>query len=248
MKSTCLPRILSCCLVLLSGCASVEVQRERALAALRSAESAMAAQPVSSGFDDPRAVAGQLRKGLHNLALGPSRPVTDIHGGRAYFAVLELPAFISPYQIEVFPKNQTLAVNLATQVVTFATIWPALTLLDADHQVLASLMPRYRNEQDRYLTASGIFGYISICDARPRYVVVHGLPGTYGRINHSGATTYSQYGSSSTYFDLVQLPQGEIGIGLPTKPVGKTIFGGDAERPCEPADQSVQDFLKLRTE
>ena len=80
MKSTCLPRILSCCLVLLSGCASVEVQRERALAALRSAESAMAAQPVSSGFDDPRAVAGQLRKGLHNLALGPSRPVIDIHG------------------------------------------------------------------------------------------------------------------------------------------------------------------------
>lgn len=242
MSARFLWRVCWPCALLLAGCASTEVQRARARSALDSAAATLAAQPLSAGFDDPRAASGALQEGLHTQALDASRPVFQFDDGRAYFVVLELPQFTAPYQIEVFPRMSLVAMHGLAQTATFATLWPALTLLDANYQVLSSLMPRYRDEPDRYLSAGGMFGYISVCDAQPRYVAMHGVPSNYRRLNNRIVTTYSQYGSSSSSFDMVQMPQGEVDIGLPTKAVGKSIFGGKPELPCTLPDRSVEEF------
>lgn len=47
---------------------------------------------------------------------------------------------------------------------------------------------------------------------------------------------------SSSSFDMVQMPQGEVDIGLPTRAVGKSILGGDPELPCAQPDRSVDEF------
>lgn len=41
---------------------------------------------------------------------------------------------------------------------------------------------------------------------------------------------------------MVQMPQGEVDIGLPTRAVGKSIFGGDPKLPCAQPDRSVDKF------
>lgn len=41
---------------------------------------------------------------------------------------------------------------------------------------------------------------------------------------------------------MVQMPQGEVDIGLPTRAVGKSILGGDPELPCAQPDRSVDEF------
>ncbi len=227
----------------LGACASTEVQRERARSSLDSAQQRLAAQPAAAGFKDPGARVGGLEKGLETYALDHTRPVSQLSGGLAYYIVLELPAFQRGYQIEIFPVNELIAANALAQTGTSATIWPAVTLLDEKLEPIASRMPRYRDEGDRYLMNAGIFGYISVCDARPRYIAVHGLPPIYRRVSSRTMTTYSQYGSSTSQGSYVQMPEGTIKLGLPTKPVGKSIFGGKEVPPCSEIDQSVEAYL-----
>lgn len=229
----------------LAGCASTSVQRERAVAAYQQAEAQLQAESPHPGFADPRALAGPLKHDLHKYQLGPGKPVTEFAGGKAYYLVLELPRFAKPYHIEVLPGIEQIAANALAQTQTLATVWPVLSLLDADFQLVESRMPDYVFDQARYASLAGNFGHISICDGKARYLAVHGLPPLYRRVSADLSHNYSQYGTFTGLMTQVQLPIGELRIGIPKKPIGEGIFGiGSSSPPCQSPDRTVEQFLK----
>lgn len=238
--------ILALGAALLAGCASTSEQRERASTAYQQAEAQLQAETLTAGFADPRALAGPLKSDLHKYVLGPGKPVTEFAGGKAYYLVLELPAFTAPYHVEALPGIELIAGNALAQTQTLATLWPAMSLLDADFQLLQSLMPDYVFDQGRYASLAGNFGHISICDGKARYLAVHGLPPLYRRVSGDLSHSYSQYGTSTGMLTQVQMPIGELKIGIPEKPIGEGIFGsGSPLPPCQSPDRSVTQFLEL---
>lgn len=237
---------IALCSAMLVGCASVQEQRARAVDRLDQDQAGLLAAELSSspGFTDPQADQGTLPTELKRFHLGPGTPAIQIRDGRSWYLRLALPEWTSPYQIEVVAKPELIASNVLAQDGTMVAIYPGMTLLDANMEVIASYVPRYDWLTDRYQLKNGPSGSISVCDERARYVVVHGVPEHYRSLAGRVVMNHTQYGSFAGQSRTVQTTQGDLWIGLPERPIGKTLWGGQAVPPCSRPDRSEAEFLE----
>jgi hypothetical protein len=156
--------------------------------------------------------------------------------------VLELPEFTSSYHIELYSDSKMIAGNALSGVSTMSAVWQAVSLLDSQFQVIEQKMPTFAFDDSRYATLAGFFGHISICDKRARFIAVHGVPKLYRRVSGATSHNYTQYGDIATHMNVVQLPSGQVRVGIPKRAIGKGIFFGTALTPCQEPDPRLSDF------
>lgn len=234
--------ILIMLLIVLSGCASSTAQKQRATALLDETLSTLQGSDSAPGFADPKARVGTLMVGLKKYQLQPDGAVTDINGKKAAYVVVELPQFTKGYHIEIYSDTKNIGADALARLSTVGGVWPAVSLLDAQFQVLEQKMPTYLLDQNRYAMLAGFFAHISICDKQARYIAVHAVPSLYRRVTGSTAHNYSQYGDFANQINVVQLPTGQIRLGVPKKAIGKGLFGGGEQLPCTSPDPLLSDF------
>lgn len=239
--------MLACTAVAMLGCASSQVQRERAITKLNDDRSRLLAAPLSSspGFSDPVADRGDLPQRLKEFYLGPDAAVTEIRGERAWYIRFRLPDFAEAYHIEFLTQGELIAANAFAQSATGARIVPGVTLLDSSYRIIGSYAPQFELIQDRYATRAGDYAYLSICNAEPRYLVVHGIPETYRSLSGRTVMNYTQYGSYHSQIQTVASSEGSLALGLPERAVGKTFWGGVEEQPCTRPNRGLDEFLKI---
>jgi hypothetical protein len=241
-RSICSITLGATCLIFLGGCASSAKQKERATALLDDSLAILAASDSTPGFANTKARVGKLAIDLKKYQLRPGGSVTELDGKKAFYFVLELPEFTSGYHVEIFSDSKNIGANALAGLSTVGSVWPAVSLLDAQFQTLEQKMPSYELDQNRYATLAGFFGHISICDKRARYIAVHAVPKLYRRVSGAIAHNYSQYGDFANQINVVQLPGGQIRVGIPKRAIGKGIFGGTAIAPCQGPDPLLSDF------
>lgn len=228
--------------IILGGCASSTVQKQRATALLDETLSTLQASNSAPGFADPKARVGKLAVGLKKYQLQPDGAVSDMNGKKAAYIVIELPEFTDSYHIELFSDTKNIGANALAGLSTVGGVWPAVTLLDTQFQVLEQKMPTYALDQNRYAMLAGFFAHISVCDKQARYIAVHAVPSLYRRVTGATAHNYTQYGDFANQVNVVQLPSGQIRVGIPKKAIGKGLFGGGGELPCSIPDPQLSDF------
>jgi hypothetical protein len=230
------------CVAALGGCASSATQKQRATALLDDSLAILQMSESAQGFSNQKARVGKLELDLKKYTLGKGGAVTELDGKKAFYVVLELPNFVSGYHIELYSDAKNIGASMLAGVSTVGSVWPAVSVLDAQFQVLEQKMPLYDLSQNRYASLAGFFAHVSICDKRARFIAVHAVPVLYRRV--SGATThnYTQYGDVANQVNVVQLPDGQVRVGIPKRAIGKGIFGGTAITPCQVPDTLLSEF------
>lgn len=228
----------------LTGCASFEAQNTAARGNVTSQNEVLLSLAADNSFSIKRTE--PINRGLKTTyKLNGDSSAVKLGGNVALYRVFKLQPFTSPYFVEILPSFDRVGTNIMASTFSSLTLLLGVSYLDESGVVIKSIVPKYVFDQDRYFSLAGEFGYAAICDARVKFLAIHGIPATYGVKRELMTESYTQYGTMNALNQFYYGAMGEFRLGVPEKAVGKQIFGADSVvLPCQKPGVTLEDFSK----